>query len=201
MKKNFLSRKIIFLVMLFVYIPQNGRANTLKELVHSLQILPVQYGENHFRINGKNLSVIKGKLITGNAWEQETYIVLLQQKDIWQIIANDKNDVVMARAIPHTGEDSISSVYFMIPKNVESFDDIHDLYLLTVLRKYQVSPLEKVQAKFLLAKFESDELGMAYFQELKTFQSKNKYCNSDSASYHEFNIPLPYNGEEFPCLK
>jgi len=196
--------KVTTTLMLLVFSSHFANAETLQQKISNLQLIPLNYGINKLQVNNKNILIIKGKLETGDAWAQDNYIIMAQQQNEWQIarFAQEKNDIII-RAMPHTGEDSISTVYFMKPKSDVGADKISDLYLLQVLRKYKESPLESVPAELSLSVLnkDNDDVGVLYFNNVQTNSSKAKYCNADSAAYHELQIPLPGDGKEFPCLK
>jgi hypothetical protein len=185
---------IVFIFILAQFTCSKPHAETLPQTVNNLKLLKLHYGANNVTINNQKILIVKGRVATGNAWEQDHYIVMEQYDDTWQIIHNEQeNDDVVARAVPHTGEDSISSVYFMVPKNSEN------LYLLEVARKYKENPTEMVAADISLSILNHDEFGASNFHKLQKMQSKEKYCNSDSAAYHELGITLP-GATEFQCL-
>ncbi len=190
-------------IVLLAFWCNNSYAKTLQETVSQLKILPVNYGVNSITVNHKNVVIIKGKLVTGTAWGQDHYIVMEQQKDGWQIARHEKNflDDVIARAVPHTFEDSVASVHFLVPKSKAASKNLTALYLLTVSREYIPGKMTPVEMSLSALSNKNDELGTLYFNTLQSTTSKVKYCNSDSAAYHELQIPLPGDGKEFPCLK
>jgi hypothetical protein len=195
--------KVITALMLLVFSVNCANAETLHKKVSNLQLIPLNYGTNNLHVTNKNILIIKGRLETGNAWAQDNYIVMSQQQNKWQIVQyNQGKDNIIIRAIPHTGEDSISTVYFMKPKSDDNTNKISELYLLQVSRKYKESPVEFVPAELSLSilNHTNDDMGVLYFHNIQTISSKTKYCNADSAAYHELQIPLPGDGKEFRCL-
>ncbi len=192
---------IIAILLLFNFC--SASAADLSQTVNNLQILPVNYGANNITVNHKKLLIIKARLATGTAWEQDNYIVMQQQGETWQAAHNEINgkDDIIFRAVPHTGEDSISSVYFMTPKN--SKRDVADLYMLQVSRQYKESPQESVPARLslMILNHENDELGVLEFKEIANAVSKAKYCNSDSAAHHELGIKFSEDFEDPKCLE
>lgn len=180
-------------------------SEALPEKVSSLQILPLNYGANYFQVRNKGILIIKGRLKTGTAWEQDNYIVMEQQENIWQVVQYEKQKPtdVIVRAVPHTGEDTISTVYFMVPNEAKDITNVSELYLLKVSREYKESTSESGHAKLLLSvlNHDNDDMGVLYFNNIQTISSKAKYCNADSAAFHELQIPLPGDGKDFPCLK
>lgn len=203
---NILGAKLksIAILLLFVLAGNFAHAETLKEIVSRLKILPVNYGINKFSVNGKEIIIIKSKLETGTAWAQDHYTVFEQEKDIWKIIRSEKNlnDDVVARNVPHTYEDSIAVSYFMRPTDDADENKISKLYLLKVSRKYKETPGEIAPAELsLLTIGYDDPFGIKYFKNIQTVLSKNKYCNADAAAYSELNIPFSTDGKAFPCEK
>lgn len=197
--------KVTAALMLLVFSSHFANAETLQQKVSKLQLLPLNYGANNLKINNKNILIIKGRLKTGTAWEQDNYIVMEQQDNIWQVVQYEKQKPtdVIVRAVPHTVEDTISTVYFMAPKEAKDITKVSELYLMKVSREYKESTSESGHAKLSLSvlNHDNDDMGVLYFNNIQTISSKAKYCNADSAAYHELQIPLPVDGKEFPCLK
>ena len=185
--------RIPFLLLLLI-LSNSCYASTLQARVRQLTLLPIAYGTNALNVAGRDVIITKARLEKENAWSQDQYMVMWKNKGMWQMVEPENGEGVI-RAVPHTGEDSISQVYFFIPKQKE----VQALYLLQVTRKYKENPGEKAIAHFVLSVFTptEDELGLTYFTLLETDDSQASYCNAESAAYHELQIPLV--GEEFVC--
>ena len=194
---------IIFTAVLLV--SQTAWADSLKETITHLNLRPlyVQYGANTLQLNGHGLLIVQGRFENGNAWGGDSYTVLVKQKDSrWQLVRHEQGgwESVLTNNQPHTKEDSISSVSFLIPNN-DTASNITALYLLTTNRDYKDSPLDSVPAKFTLDIVQPDtDFGIYYFHKLTSETTKAKYCNADSAAFHELGIPLPGDGTEYPCM-
>ncbi|MDE3016593.1 MAG: hypothetical protein KGI29_06720 [Pseudomonadota bacterium] len=180
----------------------SASAESLKQTVSELKPLVLHYGANNLQWNGQDLLIVRGKFENGNAWGGDAYTVLVKKKDgSWQLVRHENGgwEGVLTTTQPHTEEDSISAVSFLIPKK-DTDSNITALYLLTTHRNYKESPINIAPATFTLDVVRPDkDFGIYYFHKLESESSKARYCNADSAAYHELDIPLPGDGTEFPC--
>jgi hypothetical protein len=194
---------IVFAIIVFFC--QSAHAESLKETVSKLEPLALHYGANTLQLNGHDLLIVRGKFENGDAWGGDAYTVLVKQDDgSWQLVRHEKGgwESVLTNTQPHTEEDSITSISFLVPKEDTVSKNIIVLYLLTTDRNYKGSPIDIVPAEFTLDIVQpSNDFGIYYFHKLQSETSKAKYCNADSAAYHELGIPLPGDGKEFPCVK
>lgn len=171
---------------------------TLRQTIDNLKPLKLNYGANNLKANGQKILIVRGAFAAETAWGGDCYNVLVDEGNRWQLARLDERlgNETTIRSVPHTEEDAITSVSFLAPKNRSA------LYLLVTHREYQESPIDIVPAKFTLYILQrDDDFGIYYLHKLKSEMSKAKYCNSDSAAYHELGIPLPGDGEELSCAK
>ncbi len=177
-------------------------AGTLKESVSTLQPLTLDYGVNTLKINNRNILIIRGAFVSETAWGGDGYTVLVDEGKRWQLARSGgelENEPVIW-SVPHTEEDAITSISFMVPRSTDDSKNADRLYLLKTLRRYNVSSLDSVPAEFNLYILQPDaDFGIFYFHKLESQMSKRSYCNSDTAAYHELGIPLPGDGKEFAC--
>ncbi len=164
----------------------------------------LNYGANHLQINGHEILITKGVFASENAWGGDGYTVLVHEPRGWQYARLDeelKNNVIIW-SVPHTEEGSITAIHFMTPKIANPARNISNLYLLKTHRDFNESPLDVVPAQFTLYMLQLDtDFNIYYLNKIAAAQSAGKYCNADSAAYHELGIPLPGDGEEYPCVK
>lgn len=186
---------IFILTLLF---SQNAWAQPLKEMVSHLKPLTLDYGANNLDIGGNAVLIVRGAFVSEGAWGGDLYTVLIHDEGKrWQLARPDEGlaNAVNIWSVPHTGEDTITSVWFMVPRDKNTA-----LYLLKAHRSYKHSPLDVVRAEFTLYTLRrDDDFGIYYLTKIASEKSKAKYCNADSAAYHELGIPLPGDGEEYRC--
>jgi hypothetical protein len=193
---------IVALTLIAVASP-GASAETLKEKVATLEVLPLEYGSNAIKVNGHNILIIKGAFKSEIARGGDGYFILVQDGGVWQLARYEdgkKDNDVVIWALPHTGEDSISSIHFMVSRGSASSKNLAELYLLKTTRHYKITPTESALAEFTLsALHRDDDFGIYYLHTLKRMTSTIKYCNADSAAYHELGIPLLEGGNDFSC--
>lgn len=175
-------------------------AGNLKKTVKGLNILSVNYGINEFSINGEDISIIRGLFQSEVAHSADGYIIILNDKKpqtyarIWDENRSD-NDVMIWNE-PHTGEDSIRSIYFLSSKNSKG------LYMLKSERKIKDIPTNPAITEFTLYKLIRDkDFGIHSFKEMAIQTSKKTYCNSDIAANLELGIGLDKSLLKFTCSK
>ncbi len=177
-----MTHTIFLILLLFSFSAQ--AAGSIKETVSNLKVVKLHYGINNFNIGKNTIVITKAKILKGNAWDYDNYIAMREKLNEWQIIQNEKGEFLYI-SIPHTGEDVVSSIYFMTPKNDNK---LRNLYLLTAIRKYKIHPLESVAVEFSLFVMENSADDVFYFTLLKRTMSEKKYCNSDVAISEELVI-------------
>ncbi|HEX3485552.1 MAG TPA: hypothetical protein VHT51_10860 [Micropepsaceae bacterium] len=170
----------------------------MSDRVERLQIYPVHYGTNSLNVNGREVMIVKGAYKTETAAGGDQYFVLARQGAVWQLARHGLggHDSTMITTAPHTGEDAIVSLYFMIPK--VRGPQVSDLYLLVADRQFQNSIPEVTPVEFTLYVLErrNDDFGILYFRTVQKETAKEQYCSADLALYRELKIPLPYSGDE-----
>lgn len=182
---------------------QYAQAEDLKRIINDLKPLTLHEGSNPLTINGYPAVIIKARRDDDTAWGGIGFTAIIHHQASWQYIRptdSDAKDVTVWSA-PHTDEDAITSIVFMIPKGATPNNTTH-LYLLKTHRAYEESPLVSVPAKFSLYILKQDEdFGGFYMHLLKQELSKETYCDADTAAFHELSIALPAGKEAVPCIK
>jgi len=195
----------IFLIMLII-VNKSITAyadETLRNKISALEPLILHYGTNSLKVNNLDVLISKGVFVSEVAWGGDGYTTLVHEGKTWQLARLDerlRNETTIW-SVPHTQEDAITSISFLIPQK-ETTSTITALYLLITHRDYKHNPLDLSPVEFSLYILQPDkDFGIYYFHKLQSETSKAKYCNADSAAYHELGIPLPGDGTEFPCVK
>ena len=201
------QRFIFFFLSIILISP--AHAGNLKTTTDDLEVLPLEYGTNNFHINGHDVLIVKGKFKTpGTAWGGDIYTVLQREDDVWQTARREKGgwNSVLAKTVPHTYEDSISTVRFLIPKKRNMSEDSPSLYMLEASRRYlddkqdETVPSRKSYATFTLSVLHQDEeFGVLYLHELIKTKSAAEYCNVDWAVWKEIGIMPPDDGHHYEC--
>ena len=114
------------------------------------------------------------------------------------------------RTAPHTYEDSVMSVRFMVSKHgVAAGKNYDGLYLLRSEREYMPNPSgisgheDHVSvADFMLYKLcRDDDFGIYYLHQVARTRTARKYCNVDWAMHEALGIALPEdNPEQYVCV-
>jgi hypothetical protein len=188
-------------------------AETLKQQTSKLDILPLHYGANNFSVGGRGILIIRGEFNTETAWGGDVYVILAhsaegRRGDDWKIArywSGSRNDMLTVTT-PHTDEDSIVSVRFMVPQGSSADQGYSDLYLLKAERKYMPNPSgvlgneeHESVATFTLYKLQRDDFEIFLLHELKQVTTKKKYCNVDWALYKELGVALPDDSGQYVC--
>lgn len=181
----------------------DAAAETLREKISMLEPLTLHYGANNIKINARDVLIVKGAFVSGTAWGGDGFSVLVDDGGRWQLARPDDglgNEVIIW-SVPHTEEDSITSISFLVPKGGNVTKSGDNLYLLKTHRNYKEIPSEIVPAEFNFYILRRDEdFGIYMFEKLDSLVSGTKYCNADQAAFHELGIPLPDGAEEFICV-
>lgn len=193
-------------------------ALSLKQQIAVLDILRFDYGTNTLQVQGNDLQITKGDFNSEAAGEGDVYLILAKEKDRkiedshWKVVryfpGGPKS--ILTITAPHTYEDSIMSVRFLVPKGQSSGKDFSDVYLLKAERDYlpfqpgsEYEREYETVATFTLYQLQrDDDFGIFYLKQVAAETSKKKYCNVDWAMYKELNVALPDGGaEEYDCSK
>jgi hypothetical protein len=197
---------VFFFILAFSFA---ARAETLKDTISELKTLPLSYGTNNLRIDGKETLIVRGNFNTETASGGDVYAVLVKDKNDWKLVRYDEGtrDSILTITSPHTYEDSIISVRFLIPK--ESADqDSPALYLLKASRDYLIDKngnfdpnTRQTKVIFTLYTLQRNtDFDIFYLHKLSSAQTTSKYCNADWAMNREFNIALPEkNPDQYIC--
>ncbi len=179
----------------------NANAESLKNKIHELKILQINYGGNNFKVNSENILIMKGLYETGTSGSSDIYTVFIKQKKDWQMVRMEEgtSESIINIASPFY-EQSLNSLRFMIPKNDDSSKNISTLYLIKAKRSVIHTNIDAVPVVFTLFKLspENDEFGTRYFNQLTSVKTKAKYCGVEESFFHELNIATP-NGENYNC--
>ena len=199
----------IFTLIGLIFLCPSAHAETLQDMIGKLEVLPLHYGVNEIKVNNRDIIIVRGAVVTGTAGGHDTYIVLAKQenplvgkKPFWQFarFEGDKQGILIETA-PHTYEDSIVSIRFMVPKEGKDLKNVSDLYLFTAARKFVVPLPTPSQPDFSLSVLnrQNDEMGTLFFHTLKKMSLKEKYCNADWPAYKILGVPLPGEEGTYSC--
>lgn len=181
----------------------HASAKALTEIVRTLAPLTLPYGNHSLRVNDHDVMITKAHASSEDAWGGDGYAVLIRHNSLWQwvrIEGSRAHDVTIWSE-PHTNEDAITSITFMIPKG-QAPQNAKELYLLETHRTYRESPLDSTVAEFTLYRLTYDaDLGIFSIDKEMSEASTMRYCDSDIAALHELAIPLPKAKPDVPCLK
>ncbi len=195
---SFLPRFMFIVLVLLAC--QAASVLNMRERINQMQILPLDYWANHITISNRDVMIVRGAYVSGDAWGGDTYLVLMKQGNKWQLARPEMGarDNTLIAEVPHTYEDGVVSIDFLIPKGGNSSKTASDLYLLETARHYRSSPIEPVPAVFTLYVLsrENDDLGVLHLRKLQTETSTARYCSANLAAYRELGIPLP--GAPYP---
>lgn len=177
--------RIVFAIFFTFLLSGISYANDFQSIVGGPQVLSIDYGINKFKVKDHDVMIVRGRILRGNAWDQDNYYSMISVRHKWDFIETDYGESVI-RSIPHTGEDRISGVCFLSSDKLR----INDLYLLQATREYIESPEDIVKAKFILYKLEKDDIDNSHyiFTNIGSFESSNKYRDSSEAMLHEFGL-------------
>jgi hypothetical protein len=189
--KYFRATTITIAALILFYRP--AYSEPLKDKIGKLEVLQLSYGVNTLELSGKNTIIVRGRFENGNAWDGDIYTVLQKKDNVWRMVRHEKSarSSVLTETLPHTDEDSIDSVRFMIPKGSAASDSISDLYLLEASRKNDPDAID-TSVTFTVSVLQPEpDFGVLYFHELQKTHPKTKYCNADLALHQELGIPFP----------
>ncbi|MFZ4761244.1 MAG: hypothetical protein ACOYK8_00310 [Alphaproteobacteria bacterium] len=180
----------------------------LRKQLAGLQVLSLDYGVNRLTVAGVEVLINKAIIENGNGWSNILYSIMVEDSGDaeeakphfqWVRIEDGQQDKSTISALPHTGEDSIKTIYFMIPKidGVAIKRDEPPLYLLQVERRYHESPTNAALADFSLLALKRDADNMAlYFRKIHHAVSVVPYHNADCAAWLELGISMPQFSED-----
>jgi len=176
-----------------------AHAESLKEKLAELAPLTLHEGVNELKIGDRSVIIQHGKFAAENAWGADIYSVMVQESGHWQLARMDDGAAAKETnivAVPHAEEDAISSVAFFLSKQEEG------LYLLQTKRSgWKESPYDAVPAKFTLYQLQrDDDFGIYYLRPIASQTTKTRYCNSNTAAYHELGIQPTEGNEVHSCI-
>ena len=177
-------------------------ADALKSRVEGLSVVPVQYGINALKLMSQDILIIRGRFETGTAWGGDIYTVLVRQpgNGVWRMARHEKTSDqsgVLTITTPHTGEDSIRTVRFMVPSEEIAAGRVSHLYVVQASRAYDPN-IAHTAVTFTFAALERNaDLDIFYFHELAKTQSQTPYCNAEMALHRELGLPLPEDGVDY----
>lgn len=177
-------------------------AETLKQKISKLQPLTLQYGVNNITINKWNVLIVRGLFHSETAWDGDGYSVLIDEDGRWQFARIDEGAAkeIIIWSVPHTEEDSITSINFFASGPANAANAMANLYLLKTHRAFKESPINSAPAEFTLYGLQRDEdFGIYYLRKLDASVSQKKYCNADAAAFHELGIPFPEGRADNSC--
>ena len=204
--KTFFAPVIIICLMMSV-----AYAETLQDRLTNLVVLPLHYGTNSFEVNGQAVLITKGDFNTETASGGDAYTVMVHENengkpDDWKMVryeGSPSSQKILTITAPHTGEDSIMSVRFMVSKDSPN-GTASDLYLLKAEKIFPPKMKSLVgdnEVIFTLYKlWRSDDFGIFYFHQLMQNRSKTKYCNVDWVMFKELGVLLPDNSGQYECV-
>lgn len=190
------------LACLIFFGTQHAYAGGVKDIISTLIPLPLNDVVTSLKIGHRNVRIITATFASEGAWGEDGYSVIVQDDGRWQYARREEGvarEVVLWSA-PHTGEDVITSLTFLIPKNTNPKRNIPALYVLETQRDIAEDVLAAVPVKLTLYSLQrDDDFGIFYLRPIANETSLAAYCNADFAAFHELGIPLPGDGTEYPC--
>jgi hypothetical protein len=176
----------------FLFLCQSAWAETLKDTVGKLQVLPLHYGVNNIRIGSDDVLIVRGQFQTDTAGGGDVYTVLVKKGDLWKMAHHEEGapSSVLTITNPHMEEDSIVSVRFMIPQDAET-SGVRELYLLKASRKYAPDDINTDTTFTFYALKNEKDFGRISFHKVYEERPETEYCNADLALKRELNIPFP----------
>jgi hypothetical protein len=176
-----LRNSLCFLFIIFF--TQSAFALSIKQTVKDFKVVPLNYGANNLKVGDKNFIITKGAFENGNAWGADVYFVLVKQKDSLQFVRleniADLSQSIAINNTPHTGEDSVKSVYFLTSKNA--------LYLLVAKRPYKAEKATIVTFTLHQVILDAD-FDIFYFKELAQEKSLKEYISIEKAIVQELGL-------------
>lgn len=188
-------------MVLALIVVQGASPLSIANRIEQLELLPLRYGANTITVNRQEVLIVRGAYVSEVAWGGDEYWVLVNEGTKWQLTRHERDawDSTITADVPHTGEDSVISIRWMVPKGQARSKNISDLFLLKAERHYETSAADSVPVVFTLYALarENDDFGIRYFRPLYTENSKARYCSADLAIHRELGMLLPpYSQDE-----
>jgi hypothetical protein len=181
-------------------------SDSLKGKLSTLQILPLKFGVNEFTVKGNKVMIVKGAHLSDFAGGGDTYQTLIEMKyahdvtgenPFWQSVAVDdpgSSFIDLQETAPHTYEDALTSIQFMVEKNEMDLKELSSLYVFRSKRDFPGVLPDPSFTKLSLygLKYPSADIGdMIYFKLIGAVKTKKKYSSADCAAYVELGVELP----------
>lgn len=185
-KGRFMKFLKLFIIIICLF-SESAFAQALKEKIHELQPLEINYGVNILTINNKEIIITRGFFQTESAWGGDGYTVAIKEPKHFQMArfksSKGLNNEVMVWAMPHTGEDSISTIRFFKSKNSEK------LYMLKAHKNFKNNITDNELCIFTLYElYKDNDFGIYYFDKIQNQQSTLKYNDTNKAIKSELGI-------------
>lgn len=203
--------KSVFACLLFfvVFIQPACASDNIKQLIGAAAAFSPSYGANALDLGKTKALVIRGAHNTETASSGDVFLVLIQDKDLWQSVYRDgvKNASPLFITAPHTYDDSIVSYRFFTVK--DGAKQKASLYVLEAARDMDealtgkdASYVKPSHVVFTLYQLMFDDGFEIYsFKPIKTEHTQKSYCNADWALFMELAIPVPHDEHEYDCNK
>jgi hypothetical protein len=162
-----------------------ANAQNVKQYIQDMKPLAIHYGANTLSLSNHELMITKGHVGSEVAGSSDGISVFIKQDVTWQLVRIDnksKNQTVFW-SVPHTGEDVIASIKFLISQ------DQSKLYVLEARKDYKTSLAEAAPVHFTLYQLKkAEDFDVYYFMSVAHEVSKRNYINADVAFRKEFNL-------------
>jgi len=208
--------RYIFILFIFVSLMNFSLpafADSLKEKIGVLQVLPLKFGVNEFTVKGNKVMIVKGAHLSDTAGGGDTYQTLIEMKyphaiskenPFWQSVAVDDagSFIDLQETAPHTFEDALTSIQFLIEKNEVGSNNLSSLYVFRSKRDFPgvlTDPSFSRLSLYALKYSSADIGGMVYFEPVGAMKTKKRYGSADCAAYIELGVALPAYIEKSAC--
>jgi hypothetical protein len=191
--------KLIILFFIFSTATAPAWAEDLAQQISQLKPLPVKYGAAELNVAGRKILITRAEYRNDGPWGGDVYSVMVKDGESWQLARHSEENKLQSavfQSLPHTYEDSLTSIRFMMPKTGNPV-----LYVLESKRKFQTPPTNPSTTSFTLYVLENtpDDFNILYFRKIGTKDSKRPHCNADWAAFKELGVPLPNDGNNYEC--
>lgn len=180
-------------------------SHSLKEKINTLQVLPLKFGVNEFVVKGNRVMIVRGAHLSDAAGGGDTYQTLIEMKyphsstkesPFWQSVAVHDSDssIDLQETAPHTYEDALASVHFMVKKHEVGSGNFSSLYVFRSKRDFPgvLTDPSLTQLSLYALKYPSTDIGdMIYFERTESLKTKKKYSSADCAAFMELGVELP----------
>lgn len=206
----------LLLIPLLSAISSVAQATDLKNTLSAMTILTAKYGNTVLRVEGRKVWLSRGYFNLVTAWGGDIYTSMVQDPSLhvdqepdlpeWKIVRYGESpwNNFLTRTLPHTEEDSISTVRFLVPRG-ESLQRkrFSALYFLRAERDYlpNLSHIpgheeRSTRAHFKFYKLGRDDFGIFRLIKVRSEWSRHRYCNVELALNRELGIAFPGNDSD-----